>query len=85
MFFHCSAYPSLVQSLTEIFAKNGAAEFVMAWNRRISESGTFFEMMRVAGFLCHHHGKCVYSFYRPATERAVADSYLDDLPLHTAS
>ena len=78
----CSAYPSLVQSLLAMFEKNGVREFVMAWNRRISESFNFFVMMQQAGFLCHHHGKCVYSFYRPAAERA-PDSCLDDLVQYT--
>jgi hypothetical protein len=52
----------------------------MAWNRRISASGTFFDLMRAAGFLCHHHGQCIYSFY---LERgALTDPYLCDLPQH---
>ena len=71
-----SAYPSLVQSLLAIFSQCGTVEFLMAWNRRISESGTFFQMMKEAGFRCHHHGKCVYSFYRNES----ADEYLLALP-----
>lgn len=70
-----SAYPSLVKSLLAIFEQCGTVEFLMAWNRRISESGTFFEMMKVAGFKCHHHGKCVYSFYKPNC----GDAYLESL------
>jgi hypothetical protein len=37
-------------------------EFLMSWNRRISESYKFFQMMKEAGFVCYHHGKCIYSF-----------------------
>jgi hypothetical protein len=61
-----------------MFAQNHVLEFVMAWNRRISESGTFFDMMREAGFRIHHHGKCVYSFFRPDR----TDSYLEGLELN---
>lgn len=49
----------------------------MAWNRRISASGAFFDMMREAGFLCHHHGHCVFSFY--TAEGASRDHYLQGL------
>lgn len=41
---------------------SGVKEFVMSWNRRIAESNQFFAAMKEAGFLCHHHGACVYSF-----------------------
>lgn len=37
-------------------------EFLMSWNRRISESYKFFQMMHAAGFICYHHGSCIYSF-----------------------
>lgn len=44
-------------------------EFVMSWQRRISESEMFFQLMKKEGFFVHHHGKCTYSFfllYQPA-------------------
>jgi len=54
-----------------------AVEFLMAWNRRISTSAEFFDAMQRAGFLCYHHGHCIYSFFTPAG--AAADPYLDSL------
>jgi hypothetical protein len=44
-----SAYPQLVQTLSELFDGGGAAEFLMAWNRRIAQSALFFDLMRGAG------------------------------------
>jgi hypothetical protein len=61
LYYH--VYDKLVQTIVEIF-NCGAIEFVMAWNRRIEASATFFAMMKDAGFSCIHHGKCVYSFTR---------------------
>ena len=54
-----SAYPALVDSLVQIFAAESGTlrEFLMAWNRRIAASSTFFRLMREAGFRCHHHGQ----------------------------
>jgi len=49
----------------------------MSWNRRIVSSKIFFELMKGAGFECHHHGKCVYSFYRRGDD-AFIDEYHDD-------
>jgi hypothetical protein len=66
-----------VGTLKELFASGGVVEFLMAWNRRISASGSFFDMMRSAGFLCHHHGHCIYSFY--TSQSAEKDSYLRSL------
>lgn len=40
-------------------------EFLMSWNRRISESHHFFYLMKSVGFKCYHHGKCIYSFVYP--------------------
>lgn len=60
-----NVYDKLVQTLQELF-EAGAEEFLMAWNRRMAASVTFFEMMTAAGFDCKHHGKCVYSFYMKA-------------------
>ena len=66
-----------MQTLKELFASGQVREFLMAWNRRISASGSFFEMMRTEGFLCYHHGRCVYSFY--TADNAAQDSYLQGL------
>jgi hypothetical protein len=76
----CSAYTALVTTLRELFASGQVVEFLMAWNRRISASASFFEMMRAQGFRCHHHGHCVYSFYTEAG--AAADPYLAALQDH---
>lgn len=76
-FLRSSAYPALVETLKELFASGEVVEFLMAWNRRISASGTFFEMMREQGFKCHHHGQCIYSFYTAST--AADDVYLQGL------
>lgn len=46
--------------------EEGVQEFLMAWNRRIAESVLFFDLMKEHGYRCHHHGKCIYSFYPPA-------------------
>lgn len=43
----------------------GGVEFLMSWQRRIAESEQFFSLMRSEGFLVHHHGKCIYSFFLP--------------------
>jgi hypothetical protein len=72
-----SAYPALVQTLKELFESGEVAEFLMAWNRRISASGTFFDMMKAEGFRCHHHGQCIYSFYTAAG--AAQDAFLAGL------
>lgn len=39
-------------------------EFLMSWNRRIAQSSIFFDLMKEAGFICVHQGKCIYSFTR---------------------
>jgi hypothetical protein len=52
----CSSFSSLREQIEY------PREFLMSWNRRISESYKFFQMMREAGFVCYHHGKCIYSF-----------------------
>jgi alpha-D-ribose 1-methylphosphonate 5-phosphate C-P lyase len=68
-----SAYPALVQTLSEIFETpleettvsvyNGpVVEFLMSWNRRIAETSIFFDLMHQAGFSSEHLGKCIYSF-----------------------
>ena len=44
----CSVYPQLVRTLEELF-RSGVEEFLMSWNRRIAESGQFFELMQAAG------------------------------------
>ena len=62
---YVSAYPALVATLDELFTIRGPdAEFIMVWNRRIAQSQQFFELMKQAGFTCHHHGECVFSFRR---------------------
>ena len=72
-----SAYPALVETLKELFASGEVSEFLMAWNRRISASSSFFEMMRDQGFLCHHHGQCIYSFF--TARSAENDAFLQAL------
>jgi hypothetical protein len=70
---YVSAYTALVQSLVTIFdAESDLIEFLMSWNRRISESTIFFDLMKQAGFECHSYGRGLYSFYR----KARADSFL---------
>jgi len=60
---YVSAYPALVQTLVELFSNMPAdGEFIMVWNRRITASATFFELMKEEGFVCAHHGNCIYSF-----------------------
>ena len=63
---YVSAYPALVQTLTELFkmaeAKGKSPSFVMSWNRRMKASAEFFDLMLSAGFKCRHQGKCVYTF-----------------------
>jgi predicted nicotinamide N-methyase len=61
---YISAYPALVKTLSDLFQAHPVQEFLMSWNRRIAESKIFFDMMTDAGFLCHHHGHCIYSFTR---------------------
>lgn len=56
---YVSAYPALVKSLTEIMSRTTI--LVMSWNRRMKESGEFFERMDEAGFDCRHEGKCIYT------------------------
>ncbi|RHY34499.1 hypothetical protein DYB32_000901 [Aphanomyces invadans] len=60
-----SALNALVETLLEIFESNEAEEFLMSWRRRIADSAIFFELMKAAGFRVHHHGSCVYSFFKP--------------------
>jgi hypothetical protein len=66
-----------VQTLKELFQSGQVTEFLMAWNRRISASGAFFDMMKAEGFRVHHHGQCVYSFYTAAG--AAQDPFLAGL------
>lgn len=70
---YVSAYPALVASLEYLFAA-GVVEFVMSWNRRIDASASFFQQMVAAGFNVHHHGECVYSFYRDVTPPYLAET-----------
>jgi len=64
---YVSAYPALVQTLTELLA-HPKTKFVMSWNRRMKESKDFFDRMQTAGFECKHEGKCVYTFYHTSTK-----------------
>lgn len=57
---YVSAYPALVETLTEIMSPTTV--MIMSWNRRMKESIEFFQLMETAGFNCHHEGKCVYTF-----------------------
>ena len=46
-----------------ICSKLDGVEFLMSWQRRISDSEIFFQMMKDEGFHVYHHGKCIYSFF----------------------
>jgi len=72
---YVSAYPALVDTLSELFdiepetsskpSEVSQIEFIMIWNRRISESHIFFDLMVKAGFETLHYGSCIYGFTRP--------------------
>ncbi len=65
-----SAYEALVKTIREIFALEPCVEeFLMCWNRRITQSQLFFEMMERAGFVTIAHGKGLYSFSRSSQSR----------------
>ena len=71
-----------MKTIVEVFDSNRdtIVEFLMSWNRRIASSKIFFELMMEAGFECHHHGKCVYSFFKRGSEALVDDdAYLTTL------
>ncbi|RHY16850.1 hypothetical protein DYB37_005854 [Aphanomyces astaci] len=77
-----SAYGALVETLLEIFAVNQAEEFLMSWRRRIADSSIFFDLMKAAGFRVHHHGSCIYSFFKPDSTSPYLQSLLL-LPPHS--
>ena len=60
---YVKAYPALVSTLDMLF-NAGAQEFLMSWNRRISSTSIFFQLMQEAGFDSVTHPHCVYSFTR---------------------
>jgi len=72
---YVSAYPALVETLCELFeiepetpshtSEVSRIEFIMIWNRRISESLIFFDLMVNRGFETLHYGSCIYGFTRP--------------------
>ena len=65
---YVSVYPSLVQTLVELFSGNDNKDhrerlrFIMSWNRRMKDSENFFRLMNEAGFEYDHVGKCVFIF-----------------------
>ncbi|ETV79278.1 hypothetical protein H257_07333 [Aphanomyces astaci] len=79
---YVSAYGALVETLLEIFAVNQAEEFLMSWRRRIADSSIFFDLMKAAGFRVHHHGSCIYSFFKPDSTSPYLQSLLL-LPPHS--
>ena len=60
----------------------GVQEFIMSWNRRIAASIEFFELMQAEGFLCHHHGACVYSF---VLDKTIADDFAQASPASSST
>lgn len=60
---YVSAYPSLVETLLQIFEANPGITFIMSWNRRMDASKQFFSLMEQAGFACLQNG-CVFTFTR---------------------
>ncbi|OQR91999.1 hypothetical protein ACHHYP_20157 [Achlya hypogyna] len=73
---YVSAYPALVATLLEIFENEATTEFLMSWKRRIADSALFFRLMDDAGFQMHHHGACIYSFFKPSTTCAYLQSLM---------
>ncbi|EQC28759.1 hypothetical protein SDRG_13443 [Saprolegnia diclina VS20] len=73
---YVSAYPALVTTLLEIFEDDATTEFLMSWKRRIADSAVFFRLMDDAGFQMHHHGACIYSFFKPTTTCAYLQSLM---------
>merc|ERR1711991_267227 len=71
---YVKAYPQLVQSLVSLFDGGTVVEFLMSWQRRIAESTQFFDLMKLSGFCCFHHGNCIYTFYREKDEIEVMRS-----------
>jgi hypothetical protein len=77
---YCAAYPALVKTLCELMPflesepSSITQKFVMSWNRRMPESSEFFDLIKEAGFACHHEGKCVYVFTR-TSEKGVKGGY----------
>ena len=63
---YVSAYPSLVQTLQEIFGmdEKNNMKFIMSWNRRIKDSKQFFDLMVDAGFDYAFHGNGLYTFVK---------------------
>ena len=61
---YVSAYPALVQTLTELIPPHCPTVLVMSWNRRMKESAEFFERMGNAGFDRQHCGKGIYTMRR---------------------
>ena len=75
---YVSAYPALVQTVTELFAMDRSPapdtdthersspqrqqQLILSWNRRMKESASFFQLMEHAGFAWKHEGNCVYTF-----------------------
>ncbi|KAF0715397.1 Aste57867_3400 [Aphanomyces stellatus] len=73
---YVSAYEALVLTLLEIFETNAAEEFLMSWKRRIADSSKFFGLMEKAGFRVHHHGSCIYSFFKSDAKSPYLQSLL---------
>jgi len=70
---YVKAYPALVATLDMLF-RAGAQEFLMSWNRRISSTPLFFELMQQAGFVAETLPHCVYSFTRSKAMGAASES-----------
>ncbi len=76
---YVAAYPALVKTLAELLpfegegSGGGRRKFVMSWNRRMEESGAFFEMMKERGFDCEHVGRCVFVFKRVGTGTSASE------------
>lgn len=61
---YVNSYPALVQTLVDMFRNPTLQEFLMCWNRRLSSSKLFFDLMENAEFTCENHGKSIYTFTR---------------------
>jgi predicted nicotinamide N-methyase len=59
---YVKSYPALVKTLRYLFDGGSVTEFLMSWNRRLSTTPIFFQLMKDAGFVVQNLPNCLYIF-----------------------
>ena len=70
---YVKAYPALVETLTYLFDAGKVTEFLMSWNRRLSTTPIYFQLMEKAGFSVENLPHCLYRFTKNIENKKVVN------------